>query len=96
MTYDVVLASGVQQSESIIHTNISILFSHTGYYKLLSRFRCTTQWVLVNHLCFPTLPILPFYNGFTYGNRKIGFEICKFISFFKVSSFVSFFIRSHM
>ena len=34
----VALVSGVQQSESVIHINISILFSHRGYYKLLSRF----------------------------------------------------------
>ena len=41
--YNVILVSGVQQSESFIYINISILFSHTGYYKLLSRFSCATQ-----------------------------------------------------
>ena len=35
MTYNVVLVSGVQQSESVICINISVLFSHIGYYKLL-------------------------------------------------------------
>ena len=38
MTYNVVFISGVQQDESVILINISILFSHIGYYKLLSRF----------------------------------------------------------
>ena len=31
LTYNVVLVSGVQQSKSVIHINISILFSHIGY-----------------------------------------------------------------
>ena len=49
-------------SESVIHINTSILFSHIGYYKLLSRFSCATQYVLINHLfysvvciCYPHL-----------------------------------------
>ena len=38
LSYNVVLVSGTQQSESDIHINISILFSKLGYYKLLSIF----------------------------------------------------------
>ena len=30
LIYNVVLASGVQQSELVIHKNISIIFSHVG------------------------------------------------------------------
>ena len=37
MIYNVELVSGVQPSESVIHINTSILFSHISYYKLLSR-----------------------------------------------------------
>lgn len=37
----IVLVSGVQQRESVQCTNISILFSHLGYYQLMSRISCT-------------------------------------------------------
>ena len=48
LTYDVVLVSAVQQSESVIH--IAILFSPlVGYYTLLSRLSWAIQRVLVNH-----------------------------------------------
>ena len=47
-----VLVSGVQQSESVIHIHISILFSHIGYYGILSRFPCAIQWVLVSYLFY--------------------------------------------
>ena len=33
LTYNIVLVSGVQQSESVIHINISIFFSHIGSYR---------------------------------------------------------------
>ena len=32
LTYNVALVLDVQQSESVTHINISILFSHLGYY----------------------------------------------------------------
>jgi len=35
LIYNCVLVSGVQPRESVIHINISILFSRIGYYKLL-------------------------------------------------------------
>ena len=43
LIYNVVLVSGVEQSELVMNINISILFSHIGYYKLLSRFVCAIQ-----------------------------------------------------
>ena len=48
LIYNVVLVSGVQQSESVIHINMSVLFSNPGYYKLLSRFSCAIQQVLIS------------------------------------------------
>ena len=45
--------SAVQQSDSVIHMHISILFQilfHIGYYRLFSRVPCATQEVLVDHL----------------------------------------------
>ena len=55
-TFNVVLVSGVQQSESVTHINISILFSHRGYYKLLSRFSFFLN--LFIYLFFVFLPFL--------------------------------------
>ena len=39
----VLSVSGVQPGQSVMHINIFILFSHIGYYKLLSRFSCALQ-----------------------------------------------------
>ena len=44
--YNVVLVSGVQQSDSVLHTHISIFFSDSfpiGYYKILSVVPCAIQ-----------------------------------------------------
>ena len=38
LIYNIVFISGVEQSKSVIRINISILYAHVGYYKLLSRF----------------------------------------------------------
>lgn len=43
LAYSVVLVSGVQQHESVTRVNISIVFSHVGYYIPLSRFSCALQ-----------------------------------------------------
>ena len=47
MIYSAVLISGVQQSESVMHTYISTFlkrfFSHTGHYRVLSRVPCALQ-----------------------------------------------------
>ena len=45
-------------------------------------------------MLFPPSQFLPSPNGFTYGNHKIGFEICEFVSVFKKSSFISFLLNS--
>ena len=91
MIYNVLLVSGVQQSESVMHINISIFFSHIGFYTLLSRFSCAIQQVLVHHLfytvvcmCFSHPPnfSLPSFISPMYGNHKIGVEICEFLSVF--------------
>ena len=63
MTCNVVLVSGVWQSESVIHIHISILFPHIGCYKLLNRF----PWRVLLIICFiqwyvyviPILLIIP-------------------------------------
>ena len=46
MIYHIVLVSGVQQGDSVIHIPISILFrffSHIGYYRILGRVPCAIQ-----------------------------------------------------
>ena len=45
LTYSVVLLSGVQQSESVIHIYKSIFkrfFFHIGHYRVLSRVPCVS------------------------------------------------------
>ena len=52
MIYNVVLVSGVQQKDSVIHVHISTLFqilSPIGYYGILSTVCCATQQVLVDY-----------------------------------------------
>ena len=44
LIYNVVLASGLQCNGSVIHIQISILFSHIGYYRTLSKPSCAIQW----------------------------------------------------
>ena len=84
LTYNVVLASGVQQSESVIHIHF---LSHISYYRLLSRFLLAIQQVFVNCLfyiqqCMSVISILLIYplHGFPYDNHKFDFEISKFAS----------------
>ena len=46
LIYNVVLASGVQQCDSVIHIHIFVLFrffSHVGYHRTLSRVPCAIQ-----------------------------------------------------
>ena len=57
MIYNVVLVSGVQQSESVIHVHISTLFrffSHIGHYRVVSRSLLTSviQLVLISYLFY--------------------------------------------
>ena len=50
----VVLVSGVQQSESVIHTHTSTLrfFSHVGHYRVLHRVPCAIQQILFSYLFY--------------------------------------------
>ena len=46
LIYNVVLVAGVQQSDSVIHIHVFILFqifTHIGYYRILSRVPCALQ-----------------------------------------------------
>ena len=47
MIYNVMLVSGVQQNDSVIHIHIYPFFfrffSHIGYYRILSRVPCAIQ-----------------------------------------------------
>ena len=57
MIYNVVLVSGVQQSESVIYVHISTLFrffSHIGHYRVVSRSLLTSviQLVLISYLFY--------------------------------------------
>ena len=62
LTDSVVSASGVQQSASVICTHISILFSHIGYYRILSRFHCAIQQVLVIYfICSSVIPYILYF-----------------------------------
>ena len=53
MIYTIVLVSGVQQSDSVLHKHTSIyfrFFSLTGYYKVLSIVLCAIQQIFVGYL----------------------------------------------
>ena len=55
--YNIVLVSGVQLSESVVHIHIFIpflggLFSHIGRYRVLSRAPCAIQSVLISYLFY--------------------------------------------
>ena len=57
MIYNVVLVSGVWQSESVIHIHRStllffIFFSHIGHYRVLSRVPCAIQQVPISYLFY--------------------------------------------
>ena len=59
MLYNVVLVSGVQQSESVTHINIHIstlsffrFFSHISHHRVLSKVPCAIRQVLVSNSLF--------------------------------------------
>ena len=67
------LLSGVQQSESVIHTYLLFLkfFSYIDHYRVLSRVPCTIQHVLISSLfyiryCVYVNPHLPIYPSPAY------------------------------
>jgi len=50
LTYNVVLVSRVQPSDSVIHISFLFrFFSHIGYFIVLSRVPCAIRWVLVDY-----------------------------------------------
>ena len=66
MIYSVVLVSGVQQSESVIHIHVSTLFfrffSHIGHYRVLRRVSCVIQQVLISYLFFSVIGFYKILN----------------------------------
>ena len=53
LIYSVVLISGVQHSDSVLHVCVySFFFSLIGYYKTLSTVSCAIQQVLVGYLFY--------------------------------------------
>ena len=83
------LISGVQQSESVIRINTSILFPHMDYYKPLSRFSCAVQEVLLTHLLYPVVYVcysnppqfLHPRNGVSpMVTLRLVLKICEFVS----------------
>ena len=51
--YNVVLVSGVPQSESGLHTPLSLFFrffSHISHYRVLCKVPCAIQQVLISYL----------------------------------------------
>ena len=49
-------AKSVSHMYAYIH-----FFSHIGYYKILSKFSCAIQYVLINHLFYTVMCICDFY-----------------------------------
>ena len=71
------LVSSVQQSDSVIHKHVSILFqifSHLGYYRILSSFPCALQWVLVEYILYFLIfnwRIITLYSSDGFCDRSI-------------------------
>ena len=53
MTYNIVLVSGIQQNNSVIHISTSIpffrFFSQIHYYRRLNKVPCAVQYILVDY-----------------------------------------------
>ena len=57
LIYNVVLVSGLMQSESVIYTHLSTTFqilSHTGYYRVLSIAPSVIQQALISYFIYST------------------------------------------
>ena len=57
LIYNVVLASGVQQNDSVIHIHMSPplflrFFSHISHYRVLSRVPCAIQQDFISYLFY--------------------------------------------
>ena len=101
LIYNVVLVSGVQQSDSVIHECIYIFFfrffSIIGYYKILRTVPCALQQVLVVYLfyiqsCVSVNPKLLIYPSphppFPFSNHKFVFDVCESLSVLEISLFL--------
>ena len=65
MLYNIVLFFAVQQSESVIHIHISILFrflSHLGHHRTLNTVSCAIQQIFISYLFYMYLYI--YVKGF--------------------------------
>ena len=89
---NVVLVSGVQQSDSVIHIHLYLFFfrffSIIGCYKILSIVPCAIQQVLIGYLFYiqqcvyfnPKLLVYP-SSPSPFGNHKFVFYVCESASF---------------
>ena len=62
MIYNIVLVSGVQQSQSATHTHLSTLFQtafHTGHYRVFSSVPCAIQQLSILYIAIPFSPFIP-------------------------------------
>ena len=100
LIYNIVLASGMQQSDSVICVCIGSelffrFFSYMGYYKMLSIPPSVVhffmqQCVFVNPK-FLIYPSTHCPSPFSFGSYKLAFYVCESASVLWISSFVSFF-----
>ena len=60
LIYNIVLVSGVQHRDSVMHiyTSVFRLFSFKVYYKIMSGVPCAIQQVLVDYLFYVPFPVL--------------------------------------
>ena len=81
MICNAVLISGVQQSESDTHKNISFrFFPHIGHYRVLDIIPCAIQYVLISYLFYIQYCVYSILNLYIYCTQNIpGFVSLKFI-----------------
>ena len=84
--YNILLVSGVQQSDSIIYIYF-LFFSIIVYFKISNIVLCAIHWILVAYLfyiysCASISPILPIYpcSFFPFGNYKFIFYVYEPVS----------------
>ena len=102
LIYNVLLVSGIQQSDSVVYIHMFILFrffSHTGRLSEYIRqsFLCYTEgpcWLPILYtvacMCSPQVPDLFLPQSFSFGSPKFVFDIYKSASALEISSSVSF------
>ena len=90
-----VLVSGVLQSESVVHTHISIFlkfFPHIGHYRVLNRIPWSLLSILYTVVCVYYKPHLPIYPFLTYPLVTISLfsKSVTLLLFCQLSSFIPF------